>query len=75
MDETSTEGDETTLVDTEGLDQDEKLDIQVTTHAETKMAEHNISMSDIIGPMIKEFKLQKDSMDEKLSNVENLIND
>ena len=70
MDEISTEGDDTTLVDTDGLDQDERLDILVTTHAETKMAEHNITVSDIIGPMIMQFRLLKDSMDAKFNNVE-----
>ena len=70
MDEISTEGDDTTLVDTDGLDQDERLDILVTTHTETKMAEHNISVSNIIRPMIKEFRLLKDSMDAKFNNVE-----
>ena len=70
MDEISTEGDDTTLVDTGGLDQNERLDILVTTHVETKMAEHNITVSDIIGPMIKEFRLLKDSMDATFNNVE-----
>ena len=36
IDENRAEGDDTTLVDTEGLDQDERLDILVTTHADKK---------------------------------------
>ena len=42
MDENRAEGDDTTLVDTEYLEQDERLDILATTGANTKMAEHNI---------------------------------
>ena len=42
MDDTSTDGNDVTLLNTEGLDQDERLDVSVTTHAETKMAEHNV---------------------------------
>ena len=34
------------------------------------MEEHNISVIDIIGPMIKEFRLLKDCMDAKFNNVE-----